>query len=53
MKEIWIPIKEFKGLYEVSNLGRIRSIEKIVEYSDGRGTVQGADIPRRSSAHET
>ena len=26
MKEIWKPIQGFEGLYEVSNLGRIKSI---------------------------
>lgn len=26
MREEWKPIKEFKNLYEVSNLGRIRSL---------------------------
>lgn len=26
MKEIWKPIKDYDGLYEVSNLGRVRSL---------------------------
>ena len=26
MKEIWKPIKDFEGLYEISNLGNIRSL---------------------------
>ena len=28
MKEEWLPVKEFEGLYEVSNLGRVRSYVK-------------------------
>lgn len=28
MKEIWKPIKESNGIYEVSNLGRVKSIER-------------------------
>lgn len=26
MKEIWVPVKGYIGLYEVSNLGRVRSL---------------------------
>ncbi len=25
--EIWIPVKDFEGLYEVSNLGRLKSLD--------------------------
>lgn len=28
MKEIWKPIREYEGLYEVSNLGNVRSVSK-------------------------
>ena len=28
MEEIWKPIKDYEGLYEVSNLGRIKSLPK-------------------------
>lgn len=45
MKEIWRAAKyisengevwDFTGLYECSNLGNIRSLDKIVPYKDGR-----------------
>lgn len=36
MKEIWKPIKGYEGWYEVSNLGRVRSLDRIVTYSDGK-----------------
>jgi len=29
MKEIWKPINQYEGLYEVSNLGNVRSLDKI------------------------
>ena len=29
--EIWKPIKEYQGYYEVSNLGRVRSITRKIE----------------------
>lgn len=35
MKEIWKPVKNYEGWYEVSNLGRVRSVDRIVTYSDG------------------
>lgn len=34
--EFWLPIKGYECLYEVSNWGRIRSLEKVIEYSNGR-----------------
>ena len=30
MKEIWKTIKGYEGIYEVSNLGRVRSLDRIV-----------------------
>lgn len=36
MKEKWKPIPGFVGVYEVSNLGRIRSLDRSIRYKDGR-----------------
>ena len=30
MEEIWKPVKGFEGYYEVSNLGMVRSIDRVV-----------------------
>ena len=30
MQEIWKDIEEFKGLYQVSNLGNVRSVERFI-----------------------
>lgn len=35
MREIWRPIKDYEGLYEVSNFGRVRSVDRIVLGSKG------------------
>ena len=35
-KEIWKNIPSYEGLYQVSNLGRVKRIGKIVSYNDGR-----------------
>lgn len=34
MQEIWKDVKDFEGLYQVSNLGRVKSIKRIVNYKE-------------------
>ena len=34
MKEVWKAVTGYEGLYEVSNLGRIRSLDREVERID-------------------
>lgn len=36
MEEIWKDVKDYEGLYQVSNLGKVRTLGKIVHYRDGR-----------------
>ena len=36
MSEIWKAIPGYEGYYEVSDQGRVRSVERVVEYRDGR-----------------
>lgn len=36
MKEIWKDVNEHKGVYQVSNLGRVRSLDRQYISSDGR-----------------
>lgn len=36
INEEWRAIPEFEGFYEVSNLGRVRSVDRTVTRSDGR-----------------
>jgi len=35
MEEIWKPIRGFSGVYEVSNLGRVKSNHKRMSYNKG------------------
>lgn len=37
-KEIWLPIKGFEGFYEISNFGRVRSIDRVVYFKNGKGS---------------
>lgn len=41
-KEIWKPIKEYKNLYEVSNLGNVRRLEsEIITKKGSKRKIQG------------
>ena len=35
--EVWKAVKDYEGLYEVSNLGRIRSVSRTVRTGNGKG----------------
>lgn len=41
MKEIWIDIRDYEGIYQVSNLGRVRSLDRIVPRGDKGLTIKG------------
>lgn len=36
MEEIWKDIAGYEGLYQISNLGRVKSLERVVIYKTGR-----------------
>lgn len=36
MKEIWKDIPGYEGLYQVSNMGRVRSLDRVLIYSNGQ-----------------
>lgn len=37
MIEIWKDIEGYEGLYQVSNLGRVQSVDRIISHDNGRG----------------
>lgn len=37
MSERWLPVVGWEGLYEVSDLGRVRSLDRVLEQTDARG----------------
>lgn len=39
-KEIWKPIKGYEGFYEVSDYGRVKSLERVIIRSNGRKQYQ-------------
>lgn len=40
IEEIFRPIKGYEGLYEVSNFGRIKSLERFVEHRGGKRKIR-------------
>ena len=36
MEEIWKDIPNYEGLYQISNRGRVRSVDKIANCKNGR-----------------
>lgn len=44
MSEVWKPVKGYEGLYEVSNHGRIRSLDRMVRNRGGYAVKKGKII---------
>lgn len=40
MIEIWKDIKDWEGLYQVSNLARVRSVERVVQFGNRKRLVK-------------
>lgn len=38
--ELWKPIKNYEGLYEISSFGRVRSLERIAKWKNGHRLVR-------------
>lgn len=41
MKEVWKDVQEYEGLYQVSNQGRVRSLDRQVKNRNGIATKKG------------
>jgi hypothetical protein len=40
VNEIWLPINNYHGLYKVSNLGRVKCLERIVDFGTQKRKVK-------------
>lgn len=40
MTEVWENIKGYEGLYQVSNIGRVKALRKIVHYNNAQRTQE-------------
>ena len=52
MEEIWKPIRGFEGLYEISNLGRVKSLGRDIIRRDGSRKVFSPKILKPYSANK-
>ena len=52
MKEIWKTIKGYEGIYQVSNLARVRSIDRAIKYSNGYSRVQKGITLKQHITHK-
>lgn len=41
MVEIWKEVTDFEGLYEVSNYGNVRSVDRMVNHNKGLQSLKG------------
>lgn len=46
MNEVWRDVVGYEGYYEVSNFGRVRSLDRIV-YKEHNGKIVGTPIKGR------
>lgn len=44
MEENWVDIKDYEGLYQISDMGRVRGVDRVVLSGNGRTTVKGRVI---------
>lgn len=44
MNEIWKDVIGYKGLYQISNFGRVKSLDRIIQRSDGISYVKKSQI---------
>lgn len=47
IQEVWLPVVGFEGFYEVSNLGRVRSLERIVRRTNGTHLQKAKEMKLR------
>lgn len=53
-KEIWVPVQNYEGIYEVSNYGQIRSLDRLIHTSNGKVyTIHGRILRQSLSPHGT
>ena len=52
MREIWKPIKNFEGLYEVSNKGRIKKGERLKSLRKNNKGYLLVDLYKNNVSHQ-
>jgi hypothetical protein len=51
--EVWLPLPAYEGLYEVSDYGRVRSVDRTVPYRGGKSRkLSGRALKQQPSTHD-
>lgn len=48
IKEVWKDIEGYEGLYQVSNMGQVKSLERVVVYNEKRKAIRKERIMKLS-----
>ena len=51
MEEIWKDIKDYEGYYQVSNLGRVRSLDRVSRNKQGLMNIRGRLLQSRMNKY--
>ena len=51
MKEVWKDIPDYEGMYQVSNLGRVRSLDRLINNDKGKYIRNGQILSNRDDGH--
>jgi hypothetical protein len=49
--EIWKPIKNYEGLYEISNLGRVKSLDRFIKHNLSDKFIKGKILKPWDNSH--
>lgn len=53
MKEVWKDIPEFEGMYQVSNLGRVKSLDRTIREKNGKvRSIKGRILKQGLSSND-
>ena len=52
MQEVWLPVRGYEGLYEVSDHGRVRSVARVVPHRlKGKKTIPAKILKQGKGSH--
>jgi hypothetical protein len=42
--EVWKDIENFEGIYQISNFGRVKSLDRVIDTRNGKSTIKGVIV---------
>lgn len=53
MEEIWKDVLGYEGLYQASNLGRVKSLDRVVKHNYGGTAIKKGKVLKQKISHKT